>query len=119
MDGKEREVSYTEMAALEEELYQLNREQKMPEKEGIFSRTVSMYFDKKEARQEVMVKRRRYLFLALLTGWLGGHCFYTRQYAKGILYLLFFWTGMSIAMSIIDLLVVIPKPVDAEGMIMI
>lgn len=116
---KENEVSFGKMAALEEELHQLKVEQGLPVKEGKLSRALSAYFDKREARQEVSVKRRKYLLIAVLTGWMGGHRFYTRQYVKGILYLLFFWTGMPMAMTVIDLLIAIPKPVDENGMIMI
>lgn len=116
---KENEVSFGKIAALEEELHQLKAEQGLPEKEGKLSRIISAYFEKKEARQEVSVDRRKYLLVTLLTGWMGGHRFYTRQYAKGMLYLLFFWTGMPMAMTVIDLLVAIPKPVDENGRIKI
>jgi TM2 domain-containing membrane protein YozV len=48
---------------------------------------------------------------------MGGHRFYAKQYPLAMLYLLLFWTGFGAAMTIIDLLIVIPKQVDENGMI--
>ncbi|MCR4837985.1 MAG: TM2 domain-containing protein [Eubacterium sp.] len=40
--------------------------------------------------------------LAILTGTLGIHKFYLGQWKKGILYLLFFWTGIPMLLSLLE-----------------
>jgi TM2 domain-containing membrane protein YozV len=42
-----------------------------------------------------------------------------KQYVLGLLYLLLFWTGFPIAMTIIDLLIIIPLPPDENGDILV
>ena len=41
-----------------------------------------------------------------------------KQYLLGILYLATCWTGYSVAMSIIDLLIILPKKPDEDGYIL-
>lgn len=65
--------------------------------------------------KKVVVNRKKYILLAALTGWFGGHRFYAKQYPAAIAYLLFCWTGISLAMTFVDLLVAIPKPVNEQG----
>ena len=43
------------------------------------------------------------------------HRFYQKQYLLGILYLAVCWSGYSVAMSLIDLLIIIPKTPDENG----
>ena len=40
--------------------------------------------------------------LAIFAGTIGLHCFYMGKYKKGILYLLFFWTGIPTILGILD-----------------
>ena len=40
--------------------------------------------------------------LAILTGTIGIHKFYMGQWKKGILYLLFFWTGVPGLLSVLE-----------------
>lgn len=62
------------------------------------------------------VQRRRYIRLALLCGWFaGGHRLYAGQRFTGLLYLLFCWTGIPFAMTVLDLMAVLPMQADAEG----
>ena len=91
----------------------------MEVKEGLISRDISNFFDRRESREPSIVVRKKYLLLALFTGWMGGHRFYAKQYPTAILYLLFFWSGFPIAMTLIDLMVAIPKEADAEGKILL
>lgn len=88
-------------------------------KSNIFVRGIDCLFAIKENRQPVRVKRSTYLLVALLLGWCGGHRYLSKQYGLFVLYLLLFWTGFPIAMTIIDLLIAIPLPVDEEGYIMV
>ena len=88
-------------------------------KSNIFVRGIDYLFALKENRQPVRVKRSTYLLVALFLGWCGGHRFLSKQYVLFAIYLLLFWTGFPIAMTIIDLLIAIPLPVDEEGYIMV
>lgn len=116
---KKDEVSVSEMVALEQELHDLKKEQGIEEKEGKISRAISRFFERRDAKEALALSKKKYILLAVFTGWLGGHRFYAKQYVLAILYLVLFWTGFSIAMTIIDLLVVIPKEADENGMILI
>ena len=49
-----------------------------------------------------LVGKRLYLALTLLLGWCGAHKFYARHYLKGLLYLLFCWTGIPFLISWIE-----------------
>ena len=40
--------------------------------------------------------------IAIFAGTIGLHCFYMGRYKKGILYLLFFWTGIPTILGILD-----------------
>lgn len=64
------------------------------------------------------VNRKKYVKLALTCGWLcGSHRFYAGQRLLGGLYLLFFWTGIPMAMTMVDLMIALPKVPDEDGMI--
>lgn len=114
-----KDIDINELIAAEAELAALKKEHGVKEQEGKVSRAVSAFFERREAREEVLLSKKKYLILALLTGWMGGHRFYAKQYPVAILYLLFFWSGFPVAMTIIDLLVVIPKEADEQGNIRI
>lgn len=110
-----------EYVALQRELNELRRDQGIePEKkEGGISRLISSYFERKDAKEKVTVNKKKHLLLCIFLGWAGGHRFHARQYLLGIVYLLTCWSGFSIAMSIIDLLIIIPIPADENGNIQI
>ena len=40
--------------------------------------------------------------LAIFAGTIGLHCFYMGNYKKGLIYLLFFWTGIPTVLGIVD-----------------
>lgn len=65
------------------------------------------------------VNRKKYIRLALSCGWLcGAHCFYAGRKWQGIVYLLFSWTGFSLAMTLIDVLLILLKyQPDENGVI--
>lgn len=114
-------VSPDDMVAAEMELEELRRQQGLePEyKEGKLSRLISGYFERKDAKEKVTVNKKKHLLLCVFLGWAGGHRFHARQYVLGIVYLLTCWTGFSVAMSIIDLMVIIPMQADENGNIQI
>ena len=117
--GKTNDVSFDDYLALQKELDETRKEYGVEVKEGKISKAISYFFEKKESRVPQPVNRKKYMLLALFTGWMGGHRFYAKQYPTGILYLLFCWTGCPVAMTLIDLMIAIPKEVDKDGRILI
>lgn len=113
------DVRISELIAAEEELAAVKKEYGVEEKEGHIAHAVTGLFERREARQKILVSRKKYLLLAVFTGWIGGHRFYAKQYPIAILYLLFFWSGFPMAMTIVDILAAIPKPVDEDGKILV
>ena len=63
------------------------------------------------------VNKKTYILLAIFTGFMGGHRFYEKRYVVAAFYLLFFWTFVPLTMVVIDLMIVIPKETDSQGMI--
>ncbi len=115
---KDEKVNFEDYLALQKELDETRQKYGVEVKEGKVSRAISNFFDKREARELHSVSRKKYLIIALLTGWMGGHRFYARQYPSAVLYLLLFWTGFPFAMTLIDLMIAIPKEPDENGNIL-
>ena len=115
---KDEKVNFDDYLALQKELDETREKHGLEVKEGKVSRAISNFFDKREARELDSVSRKKYLIIALLTGWMGGHRFYARQYPSAVLYLLLFWTGFPFAMTLIDLMIAIPKEPDENGNIL-
>ncbi len=105
----------SELIKLEEELYQLKEQNNIPIERSRFHRFMDWLMEIKERPHPV--RRKKYLWLALLTGWMGGHRFYAKQYITAVIYLALFWTGVPAAMTIIDLMAALPKQADEQGMI--
>ncbi len=118
-DKKKGDADISEYIALQQELSEVKKEYGIEEKEGRLSRLISSFFEKQEDRKKIRVSRKKYLWLAALTGWFGGHRFYAKHYPTAVLYLVLFWSGFPLAMTIIDLLIAIPMKEDEEGMILI
>lgn len=83
----------------------------------MIKRLIDFYFARKEFFLGKKVKKRTYILLALFTGIIGGHRFYTKQYISAVIYLLTCWLGVSFAMTLMDLLYIIPKHTDENGMV--
>ena len=115
---KDEKVNFDDYLALQKELDETRQKYGVEVKEGKVSRAISNFFDKREARELHSVSRKKYLIIALLTGWMGGHRFYARQYPSAVLYLLLSWTGFPFAMTLIDLMIAIPKEPDENGNIL-
>ena len=115
---KDEKVNFDDYLALQKELDETRQKYGVEVKEGKVTRAISNFFDKREARELHSVSRKKYLIIALLTGWMGGHRFYARQYPSAVLYLLLFWTGFPFAMTLIDLMIAIPKEPDENGNIL-
>ncbi len=109
----------SEIMAAQYELDELKREQGIEEEERGIKKMISRFFDAKDAREKVTVNKKKHLLLMIFLGVFGAHRFRTKQYPIAILYLLTCWTGFSLAMTLIDLLIVIPMKPDENGNICI
>lgn len=117
MQRKEEEQKIlADLAYAQAELNELKKEHGLEEEEKGIKKLISKLLDKREARIKVPVKKKTYLWLGLL-GIFGIHRFYAKQYVTAILYLLLCWTGISITMTIIDYMVILPMQADEDGMI--
>lgn len=104
------------LISLEEELLALKREYGIAEKEKWWVKIGNQVAER--TGEKKTVSRKRYIRLALSCGWLcGAHRFYSGQKILGMLYLLFCWTGIPFAMTLIDLMIVLPMKQDESGMI--
>ena len=108
-----------EYMALVQELDELKAQRGETRPEGRVSRAISGFFDRRETREKQMLNKKKYILLAVFTGWMGGHRFYARQWPTAIFYLLFFWCGFPLAMTIIDLMIVIPMKANENGNILL
>lgn len=117
----EREATFEEYLQLKAELEELQEKHGIePEqKEGPISRAISNFFDRRDNREKVKVNKKKDLLLLFFLGWAGGHRFYQKQYLLGFLYLAVCWSGYSVAMSIIDFLIIFPMKPDEDGNILI
>lgn len=118
---QEERIDLDEYVALQRELDELRKEHGIdpPKKEGGISRMISAFFERKDNKPKVTISKKKHLWTAILLGWAGGHRFQAKQYGLGFLYLFTCWSGFSMAMTIIDLLVIIPIPADENGNIVI
>lgn len=118
--AEEMTKTYVEFIKAEEELKQLRKEHGIEDPdEGKFSRKISNFFERQANREPISVSKKKYIWLAVLTGWFGGHRFYCKHYRVGLLYLLLFWMGIGLYHSILDILQVIPMQPDENGNILL
>ena len=68
-----------------------------------------------EKKGHYVFRKKTYLILMLFTGWMGGHRYYQGRWKLGLLYTLFCWTGVPLALCVTDLLEIIPVKADEEG----
>lgn len=116
-EQKHDEVSPMEMILAQQELVDLKREYGILEKETWRTRLGGWLTGRSKGPKKV--NRKTYIRLALCCGWFcGGHRFYAGQKLLGTLYLLFCWSGIPVAMTLIDLMAAIPMRADETGMIL-
>ncbi|MBR6000906.1 MAG: TM2 domain-containing protein [Oxalobacter sp.] len=65
-----------------------------------------------------LVNKAIYCVLAFFLGGLGIHKFYAGRTLKGILYLVFCWTGIPAIIALIECIIALCKPADANGNIL-
>jgi TM2 domain-containing membrane protein YozV len=107
-----------DIAIAQAELNELKKEYGIEDEEKGLKKLISTILNKREERQKVLVSKKKYIRLCLL-GIFGAHRFYAKQYVTGTIYLLLFWSGISISMTLIDLMIVAPMEADENGMILL
>lgn len=111
-------VDPRKMIALEQELADLKAQYGIQDRPRWWIRIGDWLAEKSQGPRNV--ERKKYIRLALYCGWFcGAHRFYAGQKILGVLYLLLCWTGIPFAMTLIDLMIVLPMEADGEGMIQI
>ena len=65
------------------------------------------------------VSKGGYIGLCLILGGIGAHQFYAGKWFKGLLYLVLSWTGISVVLALIDLLIAMFKRPDEYGEIQV
>ena len=114
----EEGIDLDEYVALERELDELEREAGIRQEKGL-SRLISSFFERQDARERVLISKKKLMWTALLLGWCGGHRFMLKQKWVGLLYLVLCWTSFPIAMTIVDFLQYIPMKPDENGNILV
>lgn len=115
---QERNQLLTDIAMAQAELNELKKEHGIEDEEKGLKKLISTFFKKREARVKHPVNKKKYLKLGLL-GVFGAHRFYAKHYVLGTLYLLLCWTGISISMTLIDMMEVAPMQADENGNVML
>lgn len=64
-------------------------------------------------------KKKTYLWLLFLTGWLGGHRWYQGRRILGAIETAFFWTGIPFILCAIDFMEVVPLKPDENGYVVL
>lgn len=117
MKGNKEYVDPKKMLALEEELAQLRKQHGIQEKQSWW-KNLGDWIAKRSDGARCHVSRKTYIKLALTCGWFcGAHRFYAGQKLLGTLYLLFCWTGIPFAMTLVDLMIALPMQPDQSGLI--
>lgn len=115
---EDKYVEPIDLALAETELENLKAEHGIEDdrKHGFVWNFIDRSLDRRENHEKVAVSKKKYLWLCLL-GAFGAHRFYAKQYITAALYLLTCWTCFSVAMTIIDMMIIIPMKPDENGMI--
>ena len=108
-----------EYVALQQELNELKKENGTLEEEKGVSRMISKFFERQDAREKVLINKKRLIWMAVLFGWAGTHRFMLRQPGLGMLYLCTCWSGYSMAMTIVDVLIYAFLKPDENGNILV
>lgn len=107
------------MIALEEELAVLREEHGIAQPVKWWHK-IGDFICQKADRESVEINRKKYIKLALSCGWLcGAHLFYAHKKIQGLLYILFFWTAIPVAMTFVDLMIILPMKADESGNVMV
>lgn len=107
-----------DLAYAQAELNELKKEHGIEEEEKGLKKLISNALNKRETSEKHLVNKKTYLWLGLL-GIFGAHRFYAKHYVVGTIYLLLCWTGVSVTMTLFDLMEVAPMKADENGNILL
>ncbi len=116
---EEEDKLLVEIAMAQAELNALKEEHGLMEEEKGVKKWITNFFDKRENRERVLVNKKKYLIAMFLLGFMGIHRFWAKQYGLGLLYLLTCWTGFTVSLLVIDIMVIIPMKPDENGNILV
>ena len=112
------DINFADLIEAQEELDALRAEHGIEVEKNFIEKTAEKYVAWKEKTSvEYPVKKKTYCWLAILLGFIGVHHFYAKHWVKGLLHLIFCWTGVTFAMAVVDWMIAVPKKADANGMI--
>lgn len=109
VSDKEKMKALMDVAIATEELRQLKKEY------GLDGTRITEKYN----QEGILINKKKYIWLAVLTGWFGGHRFYVKHYKVGLLYLLFSWAGIGLYHSMVDIMIAIPMKADENGNILV
>lgn len=103
-----------DFVAAEAELQELREKHNISgeEKNPLWKKIGDKYVEYKESIKPVTINKTKYCLITLFLGWLGVHQFMTGKKVAGVLYLLVSWTGISFAMSVLDIFYAVFLKVD-------
>lgn len=111
--------SLDDFVAAEAELQELKEKYHIEsdEKQPLWKRVGDKYVAWKDNKQPVTVQKKKYCLTALFLGWLGVHQFMIGRKGTGVLYLVTCWTGISFALSVLDIFQAAFLKVDDNNLI--
>ena len=117
--GQTEKIDARKFIELEEELLSLKQQYHIEDEPKWWQKAGDVIAEKLD-REPVLVNRKKYIKMATFCGWFcGAHRFYTKQPVMGVLYLVFCWSGVPFAMTLIDLMIALPKKADEDGNILL
>ena len=66
-------------------------------------------------RKGKAVSKLGYVLFAIMLGTFGAHKFYAGKTGQGIIYIVFFWTGIPTIVGLVEGIIALTKPADANG----
>ena len=88
-------------------------------KPGIIVRLGDYIVNTIDGREPVAIDKTKYCLTVLFLGWLGVHQFMAGKRYMGIFYLATCWCGLSLALSVTDLVVGLCKQKDENDQILV
>lgn len=76
-----------------------------------------VWYDKKA--HGFRFKKKTYLWLLFLTGWMGGHRWYQGRRILGLIETLLFWTGIPFILCVSDFMEIFPLQADESGYVVL
>lgn len=115
---RESSLNVRDFVQAADELSRLQEEHGIQVRRNLFERLGAHYLSRSTTNRSFPVDKKRYC-LACLLGMFGVHHFYAGHWLRGLFYLLFCWTGITIGMAMIDWMAAVPKNCDEQGKILV